>query len=132
MLESGSRSKTLARVAKLQKTIHSQARAELQRQQQKPRESDYINLDFILGTNDLVERFFSQCKYVISDHRAGLSPYMFECIMFLKANKHMWDLNDVVAAMQMKDTDQRVIDDAVVLSAMMKDMGIANADHYFA
>jgi hypothetical protein len=36
----------------------------------------------------------------MTDFRKSMTPYTFECIMFLKMNKNLWDLNlvnDVVS-----------------------------------
>ncbi|CAB9523289.1 Inherit from NOG: AvrBs3 and PthA family of transcription activator-like effector proteins [Seminavis robusta] len=69
--------------------------------------SDYINADFILATNDIVERFFSQCKHVLTPIRNRLSPYMFECLMFLKCNDDLWDVHDVSEAIAMEKKGKR-------------------------
>ena len=34
----------------------------------------YLDASFVLGTSVIVERFFSQCKLVLSDRRASLTP----------------------------------------------------------
>jgi hypothetical protein len=52
--------------------------------------AEYMDADFVLGTNDEVERFFSKCKHVLTDCRASLTPLMFECITFLKVNDSYW------------------------------------------
>ena len=35
---------------------------------------DYINADFVIGTNDDVERFLSICKHVLTNQREQLNP----------------------------------------------------------
>ena len=50
---------------------------------------DYIDASFILGTSVVVERFFSECKHILTDHRASLTPFMFECLSLLKVNREL-------------------------------------------
>ena len=66
--------------------------------QAKEVNKDYYDASFILGTNDMVEQFFSQCKSLLSDHRASMTPLMLECIVFLKINKGLWSSVDVARA----------------------------------
>jgi hypothetical protein len=61
---------------------------------------EYIDVSFVLGTNDIVERFFSTSKSILSDERSSLSPYMFECLVYLKANRKYWGQFDVALAMK--------------------------------
>jgi len=61
--------------------------------------SQYINLDFILGSTALIERLFSTAGHISSDDRQRLTPYLLEPILFLKVNRSYWDLNTKVAAM---------------------------------
>ena len=67
------------------------------------RTTEFIDPGFILGTSVAVERFFSHCKLVLRDSRKGMTPMMFECVMFLKANINEWDLNFVAQALAGKD-----------------------------
>ena len=62
--------------------------------------AEYIDASFILGTSDIVERFFSLCKYVLTDTRSSLTAEMFEMIVFLKANRDLWNLKEVDAAIK--------------------------------
>jgi hypothetical protein len=62
--------------------------------------SMYIDLSCVMGTSDIVERCFSLAKRVLSDGRLGMSPYMFEVIMFLKMNMEHWIAHDVALAIQ--------------------------------
>jgi hypothetical protein len=57
--------------------------------------SSYINLDFIVPTSNCVERLFSLAKHVFRPSRQSLLPYNLEAIMFLKANRELWDINVV-------------------------------------
>ena len=63
---------------------------------------------FVLGTSVIVERFFSLCKLVLNDRRASLTPWMFECIMFLKVSKDYWTIEDT--AMALKRYERKEID----------------------
>jgi hypothetical protein len=63
--------------------------------------SNYVDLEWVLGTSDVVERCFSHAKKVLTDVRLGMSPYMFEIIMFLKVNMDHWTAHDVAKAIQM-------------------------------
>ena len=49
--------------------------------------SNYMNLEFIPPTSNIVERLFSKARLVLTDYRKSMSPYTFECVMFLKANR---------------------------------------------
>jgi hypothetical protein len=64
-------------------------------------EKQYINCDFILGSVAEVERLWSIAKYVLTDNRKGLTPQLFEAILFLRLNAHFWDEADVQQAMAM-------------------------------
>ena len=68
-----------------------------------------IDSNFIIGTTtDVVERFFSECKNVLTDRRrSGLTPFVFKSIMFLKANKALWNAEDVAQAILMQKDDSR-------------------------
>ena len=41
------------------------------------------------------------CKRVLTDDRASLTPFMFECLTFLKANRAWWGLPEVAMAIRM-------------------------------
>jgi hypothetical protein len=56
---------------------------------------DFINLDFIPPTSNVVERLFSSARLVLTDYRKSMSPYTFECVMFLKFNSCLWDISTV-------------------------------------
>eukprot|EP01038_Epipyxis_sp_PR26KG_P016908 gene16908-23203_t len=55
----------------------------------------YGTLLHVVPTSCDVERLFSQCKLVLTDHRRSMHPKTFEQIMILKINSHLWDLNTV-------------------------------------
>ena len=54
--------------------------------------SKYHNLDCIGGSAAEVERFWSEAKFVLNDHRDKMSPIVFEALMFLKFNQQYWDI----------------------------------------
>ena len=80
--------------------------SEVLRRAKKPRRTDRSTaaytplLKVIPPTSNHCERLFSQCKYVLSPHRASLMPATFEMIIFLKANRDMWNAGTLVATME--------------------------------
>ena len=61
--------------------------------------SKYGNCDFIYGSCAEVERLWSIAKHILTDVRKGMmDPIMFEAILFLKLNRRLWTLGDVVQA----------------------------------
>jgi hypothetical protein len=55
--------------------------------------SKYVNLNWVPPTSNVVERLFSASRQVLTDYRKSMSPYTFECIMFLKMNRKYWDID---------------------------------------
>ena len=51
----------------------------------------YIDMSFIPPTSNIVERLFSAARLVLTDYRQSMTPYTFECVMFLKMNRKLWD-----------------------------------------
>ena len=64
--------------------------------------SQYIDCSFIMGSAACVERLWSEADAIVSKRRNGLSPITLEMILFLKKNKDLWDLSDVVEADKMR------------------------------
>lgn len=68
----------------------------------KPRRSEraaahYMPLvAMIPPTSNRCERLFSQCNFVLTPHRSALLPANFEMIMFLKANREMWNASTLL------------------------------------
>lgn len=58
----------------------------------------YVDLSYIIPTSNRVERAFSAAKLVHTDNRKRLTPCHLEEIMFLKLNRHWWDVRVVHAA----------------------------------
>ena len=52
----------------------------------------------ILASAACVEQFWSEADAVLTKRRSVMSPAVFECIMYLKYNKDLSDLSDVVEA----------------------------------
>ena len=50
------------------------------------------------GSAAEAERVWSMAGHVLSEHRASLSPLVFELIMYLKYNSRLWSLSDVIEA----------------------------------
>ncbi len=71
----------------------------VQRAAQKKRKvakNEYVDLSYVPPTSNVVERLFSAARLVLTDYRKSMTPYTFECIMFLKINRDYWDI-DLVA-----------------------------------
>lgn len=51
----------------------------------------FIDMRFIPPTSNIVERLFSSARLTLTDYRKSMSPYTFECVMFLKVNRKLWD-----------------------------------------
>jgi hypothetical protein len=54
--------------------------------------SDYVDVERIPPTSNIVERLFSASRLVLTDYRKCMSPYSFECVMFLKYNREHWNI----------------------------------------
>ncbi len=61
------------------------------KKKRKVTSNEYIDLGFIPPTSNIVERLFSAARLVLTDYRKSMSPYTFECVMFLKVNRGLWD-----------------------------------------
>ena len=68
-------------------------KAALRSKRRKVSTGIYADLNFIPPTSNVVERLFSTARLVLTDYRKSMSPYTFECVMFLKFNSSLWDLN---------------------------------------
>ena len=69
--------------------------------------SKYANLNFIMGSAAVVEQLWSKSDCVYTKRRAGLSPLVFEMIMFLKENRDLWSVYDVAEANDRRKTKNR-------------------------
>lgn len=55
----------------------------------------YVEVKYIPPTSNAAERLFSHARSVLTDYRKSMTPYHFECVMFLKANRSYWDIATV-------------------------------------
>lgn len=55
--------------------------------------SSYVDTTFIPPTSNVVERLFSGARLILTDYRKSMTPYTFECVMFLKMNRDLWDIS---------------------------------------
>eukprot|EP00171_Calliarthron_tuberculosum_P000083 IDg83t1 len=67
--------------------------------------SKFRNCRFILGSAVEVERLWSVCKYILTDHRKSTTPRLFESLIFLKVNATFWDQGLVSEAMKATEKD---------------------------
>jgi hypothetical protein len=63
----------------------------------------FQDLSYIQPTSNMVERLFSKARLVLTDYRKSMSPYTFECLMFLGNNRDLWDLGTVAAVLSNKN-----------------------------
>ena len=64
-----------------------------------------MNSDFILGSVAEIERLWSICKFILSDTRSRLEPQIFEALVYLKVNRHLWDIQLVEDAYNTRNND---------------------------
>jgi len=58
----------------------------------------YINSDFILASAAVVERLWSLAGLILTDNRKGMTPHLFEALLYLKVKDGFWTRADVVEA----------------------------------
>jgi hypothetical protein len=51
----------------------------------------YVDVSHLPPTSNIVERLLSSARLVLTDYRKSMTPYTFECVMFLKFNRKYWD-----------------------------------------
>jgi hypothetical protein len=67
---------------------------------------DYVDIGtLICATSNCCERLFSEAKYIMVPHRRGMSPLLFECLIYLKKNISFWNIKTVAAAILRADKD---------------------------
>ena len=64
----------------------------------------YCNCNCILGSVAEVERLWSIAKNILTPSRNNTSDELFECIIFLKINKNLWDKDLVRQAIDLSRT----------------------------
>jgi len=86
--------------------------------------SKYCNLDYILKSAAEAEKVWSNADVLLTKRRLGMSPQLFEVILYLKYNKELWDLKDVMAA----NKRRKVQDKAARAEKRMQDMEAHDAE----
>lgn len=77
-----------------------------------PENKAYIDVGSLISpTSNCCERLFSEAKYIMVPHRRGMSPILFESLIFLKKNKDYWNVKSVASAMRMPDNGDAERDD---------------------
>ena len=61
----------------------------------KTRKKEKLDLKWIPGTSDKVERLFSKSNYIFNDYRKKTEPANLESQIFLSANSMFWDIKVV-------------------------------------
>ncbi len=64
-----------------------------------------IDLRFINPTSVIVERLYSQAKYVFTDIRMSMSPKHFEISFLLKVNTQYWTPDIIDRVVQRVDAE---------------------------
>jgi hypothetical protein len=74
------------------------ARGEKRKAQEMAGKSKYMDCLFIMGSAACVETLWSEADALMDKRRQALSPINFEMILFLKKNKDLWGLDEVIQA----------------------------------
>lgn len=64
-------------------------------------------MDHVIGCAAEVERLWSIGRYILTTTRTRMHPILFEAILFLRANRALWDENTVKIAMDRVRADQK-------------------------
>ena len=72
------------------KSLSAQA---LNRVKRRKVATEFVSLDHIPPTSNIVERLFSAARLILTDYRKSMDPYTFECLLFLKVTRKKWDIN---------------------------------------
>jgi len=74
--------------------------------------SSYIDVGkLVCATSNCCERLFSEAKYVMVPQRRGMTPEIFEALLFLKKNLDFWNVSTVATAMKMNPVDEDADDE---------------------
>lgn len=65
----------------------------------------------MIGSAHEAESLWSMAKHILTHNRMSMAPHKFECLIFLKVNKHLWHVNLVPEAMSMIGTSVDEDDD---------------------
>jgi hypothetical protein len=74
-----------------EKALQARKRRKLEHRQA----ARFQDLSFIQPTSNIVERLFSKARLILTDYRKSMSPYTFECLIFLGNNRDLWDMSTV-------------------------------------
>ena len=66
-----------------------------------------LSLKWIPATSNIAEQLFSSARHIFSDNRKKMTPVNLEAILFLKANKKLWDAQVVKQATEKISEDQQ-------------------------
>ena len=64
-------------------------------------------MDHVIGSAAEVERLCSIARYILTTTRTRMTPIFFEALLFLRANRELWDEHTVKQAMGVVRKDQR-------------------------
>ena len=64
-------------------------------------------VEFYFETSNIAEQLFSSARHIFSDNRKKMTPVNLEAILFLKANKKLWDAQVVKQATEKISEDQQ-------------------------
>ena len=73
--------------------------------------SNYIDLNFLPTTSNLVERLFSAAKFILTDCRKSMYPVHFEASLFLKVNRELWSVETLNCILQTVDEDMDILEE---------------------
>jgi hypothetical protein len=80
-----------------------------QEEMETVKREQFVNLDVIPGTSVNCERLFSLAKNILTDTRKCTAPVLFEALLFLKVNRHLWDAYSVGKAMgRSREREERI------------------------
>lgn len=88
----------------------------------------------VLSSAAEVERLWSMADPVLTKRRMTMSPLVFECIMYLKYNADLWDINDVVEANKRRKNESDTVKNRLQshrknVGSKVKDIG--NWDEFY-
>ena len=66
-----------------------------------------LSLKWIPATSNIAEQLFSSARHSFSDNRKKMTPVNLEAILFLKANKKLWDAQVVKQATEKISENQQ-------------------------
>lgn len=76
------------------------------KRQRREAQNPYMNLQFTLGSTAEIERLFSIAGGVLADNRQGMTPLLFESLLFLKVNRGYWNMRAAVTVMKNSTSTQ--------------------------